>query len=67
MWYDYVIIENMNFVKINHFFIIIIIGLKSCLLFSADFFTENSDIPVLMHHRTDALVNPYPTRSTGLK
>ena len=63
---DYVIIENMNFVKVNQFFFIIIIGLKSFLLFSAEFFTENSDIPVLMHHRTDDLVNSYPTRSTRL-
>ena len=36
-------------------FFIIIFDLKSCLLFSAEFFTENSDIPVLIHHRTDAL------------
>ena len=33
-------------------------------LFLAEFSAENSDIPVLMHHRTNALVYLYPIMST---
>ena len=61
--FSIIIIENLTVVKINQFFFKIIFGLKSCLLFSAEFFTENSDIPVLMHYRTDALVNSALNRS----